>query len=374
MGLMMRIASAFAFCVLIAAAHDPDDVVEEMMEVESIPAEKITRECFRVTATPEGQVAEKMTCTQTPLWTMLETQAGSRLVSSQTVQHIPGMLDVVQHKKKVNPAGVITIAGIPAKASPQMQKAMKQQDDLLNKVTRLEKIASVSDPLEKKQRINWLKLANKVKSMQAGPNKMKSEHVLMKLAKHIGDAEKDLVRQQKMHPRLKVTPSKSHMSKSTPRSVVKMKMNPKVAKALSLKKKIEAKILAIGGKALLRKVQKAAAKRLKVLKPKMHLNHGWVKPVSKKTEYIHGIPVGHQKCFERACVKKEANGTCGAMVISCGVHGKPPRKSQRTKLSKKAALFKIKKLIALKKKLAQAGAVSEAKEHASHKSPKASKF
>merc|ERR1711985_162700 len=120
-----------------------------------------------------------------------------------------------------------------------------------------------------------------------------------------------------------------------------MKMNPKVAKALSLKKKIEAEILAIGGKALLRKVQKAAAKRLKVLKPKMHLNHGWVKRVSKKTEYIHGMP---------------------------------PRKSQRTKLSKKAALFKIKKLIALKKKVAQAGTVSEAKEHASHKSPKASKF
>merc|ERR1712072_802242 len=136
------------------------------------------------------------------------------------------------------------------------------------------------------------------------------------------------------------------------------------AKALSLKKKIEKKILAIGGKALLRKVQKAAAKRLKALKPSLHLKHGWVKHVSKKTEYIHGIPVGHQNCFERACVTKEKDGTCGAMVISCGINGKPPPAAHRKKLSKKAAMYKIKGLVALKKKVAAAGAIAEAKEHA----------
>ena len=61
--------------------------------------------------------------------------------------------------------------------------------------------------------------------------------------------------------------SKTKSAKSKPLAV-KMKMNPKVAKALSLKKKIEKKILAIGGKALLRKVQKAAAKRLVALTSK----------------------------------------------------------------------------------------------------------
>ena len=57
----------------------------------------------------------------------------------------------------------------------------------------------------------------------------------------------------------------------------------------------------------------------------------------KSTKTIDGIPVGHRKCFERACISRDADGNCAAAVISCGdANGNKPKKMGR--LSQKEAL------------------------------------
>merc|ERR1712072_609124 len=56
-------------------------------------------------------------------------------------------------------------------------------------------------------------------------------------------------------------------------------------------------------------------------------------------KFLHGLPVSHNKCYERACIKRDADGKCGAAVISCGRNGKKPKNI--SKLSRKEALKKV---------------------------------
>merc|ERR1711865_1127315 len=59
---------------------------------------------------------------------------------------------------------------------------------------------------------------------------------------------------------------------------------------------------------------------------------------------INGLPVSHRKCMMRACIKKEADGTCGAAVISCGSeNGDQPEAADQTSLKKKDAVKLAKK-------------------------------
>jgi len=56
----------------------------------------------------------------------------------------------------------------------------------------------------------------------------------------------------------------------------------------------------------------------------------------------HGLPVGHRKCFERACISKLPDGSCGAAVISCGAEGGAAPKDT-SKLTRAEALKVVKK-------------------------------
>merc|ERR1711939_42828 len=96
------------------------------------------------------------------------------------------------------------------------------------------------------------------------------------------------------------------------------------------KASLEKKLLKAGGKKVLRKAQRAALKKMGVSVP-------------AHTKKINGIPVGHRKCFERACLKKMADGSCAAVVITCGHGGKAP--THTSKLSRKAAYAKVKNVL-----------------------------
>merc|ERR1712093_730058 len=99
------------------------------------------------------------------------------------------------------------------------------------------------------------------------------------------------------------------------------------------KKTLEKKLLKAGGKKALRTAQKAALKKMGVHLPS---------PMAH-TKKINGIPVGHRKCFERACLRKTADGSCAAVVITCGHGGKAP--THTSKLSRKAAYAKVKNVL-----------------------------
>merc|ERR1712167_363032 len=62
-------------------------------------------------------------------------------------------------------------------------------------------------------------------------------------------------------------------------------------------------------------------------------------PEAHPGQTVDGLPVSRRKCVIRACVKKDADGGCGAAVISCGGRdGSEPPAAARTKLHKKDAL------------------------------------
>merc|ERR1711988_476530 len=61
----------------------------------------------------------------------------------------------------------------------------------------------------------------------------------------------------------------------------------------------------------------------------------------KMGETINGIPVSHDKCYERACIRRSPDGSCAVAAISCGRNGKKPKHTGH--LSKKEALAHVKK-------------------------------
>jgi len=283
-----------------------ESFVEESPESPMEESPTISRECFQrscYTAYGHSECQMKrMECHQgskAPTeWLLAEP---NRLVAKKTLSHhVPGLLDIVQHKHAINPNGIITMPGIPAKAPKGMATAMKEQDAMLKKVLAMEKREAAMDPLHKKARANWLHLAHSIQHMPPGPVKLKNEHLLMKLARNL--AVREMAERKKL------------------KSIMKQK------------KALEKKLVKAGGHAALRKAQRGALKKMGVHVPQKA--HG---------KEINGIPVGHRKCFERACLRKSANGSCAAVVITCGHGGKAP--THTSKLSRKAAYAKVKSVL-----------------------------
>jgi len=161
----------------------------------------------------------------------------------------------------------------------------------------MERAEAKMDPLHKKARANWIHLAKTIQHMPPGPTKLKNEKLVMHLARNLALRE--------------------------------MAERKTLGKMMTKKKSLEKKLLKAGGKKLLRKAQ---AKAL------AHLT-GQKKPSHQKE--INGIPVGHRKCFERACLRHLPNGKCAAEVITCGHGGKKP--AHTSHLSKAEALKKLAK-------------------------------
>jgi len=217
----------------------------------------------------------------------------------------PGLVDIVEHKKPLNPNEAISMPGVPAEASPHLLKAMKKQDKLLAKIFKMETWESTHDPLHKKTRKKWLQLAGTINHMSPGPEKMKSQVALLKLAKQLADKEKKEQTQAK-----KIATSKpAAASKKVSKATVKKLLNSIIGQSAS-----------------------AAA-------------------AAPEPKTINGLPVSKRHCFEQACISKLPNGECVYAVIKCGgADGKEPK---QTKLSKKAAIANamagMKKLLPLMK-------------------------
>merc|ERR1712159_487777 len=242
------------------------DVFEELMDVtfKTVPEDMpIERTCFKQSCASVMGHSEcrfsKMECARATSWRMVQTDSGTTLMSSQSIEHIHGLLDVVEHRKPVNPKGIVTMRGIPAHASPQLVKAMKQQDKLLKKVSTLEIEAEKMDPLQKQERAQWITLAKGVQHMAPGPAKLKSIHLLMNLAHNIAIREIEIRKQRQVAPKA-TQPKKpivTKMAKGTHKKEPEQAM-----KVVAKKKALETKIRKLGGKKLLRKVQRAAFKKM----------------------------------------------------------------------------------------------------------------
>merc|ERR1719506_451895 len=61
----------------------------------------------------------------------------------------------------------------------------------------MEKTMAAQDPNHQKSRSNWLQLAHTVRGMPAGPNKLKSETLLLKLAKEMSQKEAGEIQEHK---------------------------------------------------------------------------------------------------------------------------------------------------------------------------------
>merc|ERR1711939_1045146 len=96
----------------------------------------------------------------------------------------------------------------------------------------------------------------------------------------------------------------------------------KMAHVMKQKKALEKKLVKVGGKKLLHKAESKAIAHIAAMEKKKPGHH---------VKTVDGIPMGHRKCYERACLRHLANGTCAAVVVTCGgSNGKKPAKASRT--------------------------------------------
>jgi len=289
--------------VAASAQNDISPLVDAIVE-EEVPSQlSITRECFQrscYTALGHSECRmSRMPCEQKAPTEWLLAKP-NRLVAAK-VARTHGLVDVVQHKHPVNPNGIITMPGIPAKAPPGMLKAMKKQDKLVKKILAMEEREAKMDPLHKKARANWIKLAKTMQHMPPGPVKLKNERLLMQLARNL--------------------------------AVREMQERAQLSKVLKQKQALKKKLKSAAGKALLRKAKRQALKKL---------GHE-AAPEAHHVKTLNGIPVSNRKCYERACIKKMANGSCGAVVITCGTATQKP--AHTSKLTPQAAMAKVKRVL-----------------------------
>lgn len=262
--------------VAISAAQDFHEIIPEALIEEMTPeppkqagAVSITRECFeRTCSTSECRMA-RMPCKQEKMapWAIFvspETHESKlvnmdELVEEEHKKKPSGLVDIVQHKHELNPNMALPMPGIPAKASPKLEKAMKKQETLLKKITKLEKWEYKKDPLHKQTRKKWLELADSIKHLPPGPDKMKEQVLLLKLAKQLADKEKKEASGAK-----------------------------KLAKDESGEKKVAPDIL-----------------------------KGFLKAISEGHAQKDELEAVNRHCIEKACISKLPNGHCGAAVVSC---------------------------------------------------------
>merc|ERR1712216_615668 len=141
---MARAVACVLVTLVVALAAQENDIVPESLVEEMAPdvdapqqaggAVGITRDCFQRTCSPAGCNLARMPCRREAMapWAVFvspETQE-NRLVSVAALkkEKAPGLLDIVEHKKPLNPNEAITMPGVPAEASPHLLKAMKKRD------------------------------------------------------------------------------------------------------------------------------------------------------------------------------------------------------------------------------------------------------
>jgi len=190
----MRAALIFCAAVCLTSAFP---FTENFVQEEGDGATSITRECFQRACTHFGGHTEcrmgRIPCQSGTTWLMAEPE---RLVEASALASHGGLVDVVEHKKPLDPNAAISMPGIPAKASASLQAAMKEQDMLLTKIINMEKTEEKMDPLHKQARLKWLKLAKSVQHMAPSPAKLKNEHLLLMLAKNL--AKKEMIEHEEM--------------------------------------------------------------------------------------------------------------------------------------------------------------------------------
>jgi len=329
----------------------PETLVEEMHEPADVP---ITRECFERVCQGSSCRLSKMPCRNQPAeapWAVFvdDSTKKQRLLHPQ---HAPGLVDVKQHKKPLCVNCAIAMPGIPEEAPKALRDAMAKQDKLLAKIVKLEKQEMKNNPSN--QRAQWLTLYKSIQHMPPGPDKFKNENLLLKLAKQLADKEEneranggnseDTEEDTADQPASEDAES-SQDSSAVPLPVKKA-MLKKLVKAIIEKHNAQVAASDDGkttNKHMSAESKEEAAKQVLPFLKKLMGNMG-VLPnqhqEDKHTDTINGIPVGHQKCFERACISRDTQGHCAAAVISCGVNGKKP--AHTGELSKEDALKKVK--------------------------------
>lgn len=364
----------------------------------------ITRECFQRTCGSMGCALDKMPCApqpkSSPWMTFISHDDQKQKIVHPEHLHkhgLGGLVAVVNHEKPLDDNAAISMPGIPAEASKELQKALNDQGSLIKKIKKMEKQQLDNDPLHKQSRKEWLHLEKTISKMPASPEKIKNGQLLLKLAKELASQEQDeQTKADKMGIDVATYVKKEQQEQdgasdeisedddeatadddAAADSPVAPDDKPssstwdddKAAKALAgmskaqkealLKKLMGAAMGATKGQVVGDDSQHTEATKeaaghvgnfLKNLMEGARKEQGSDAP----HETINGIPVSHAKCYERACVgKRLPNGECGAAVISCGPD------ADKTHLSKKAALGLVKDKMDIVQGFANKGLVLE---------------
>merc|ERR1711871_1108659 len=326
----MSRALCVALCAILAvtASQDifnsiPETLVQQMRDEPSAEGGvEISRECFEKSCMRGECHLAKMPCRRESMvpWSVFISPETSKQTLVQEQENNDGLVVVHMHKKPLDPNRATTMPGVSAEVTPKLKQQMATQDKLLKKISKMEEWEFKNDPLHKKSRENWLELAKQIKHMPPSPEKLKNEMLLLKLAKQL--AAKETTEHKKM---------KELASGHAPEDVEKTQVTPAAVKRL---------LKAVKNGHVTAKDAKAAAAVIPFLKKLVeHAKQG--DDADQPQETINGIPVSHDKCYERACIKRSPDGSCAVAAISCGQNGKKPKHTGH--LSKKEALAHVKK-------------------------------
>lgn len=364
---MSVVVLALACVIITTMGQEEFRIVPENLVEQIAPEEprtvSITRECFEKSCMNGGGHKEcrlnKMPCaTQhaVPWSVFLDPDTHHQRLLASDEPATGGLVGLTVHKKPLNPNTAVKMPGVPKVAPPKLVAQLKKQDKLLNHIAKLESAMLKKHADHAGSRKSWLALEDRVLKMPAGPNKLKSENLLLKLAKEM--SQEDMVKGATKADDEEADDEKANES-DQPTAIVKKAMDSDGAKddgIVAAIKKIP------GGRAIVKKVlvakmraaaqaQEKADRGNPQAEARDHLADEmapkFVKAMmakimpeargEKSTKTIDGIPVGHRKCFERACISRDADGNCAAAVISCGdANGNKPKKMGR--LSQKEAL------------------------------------
>jgi len=343
----------------MASAHEISDVVPETPVGEMKAEVGITKECFEKSCDSSGCHLAKMACAaeaQKAPWLVFispDTHK-KRLVNAKGLeQHVPGLVDVVDHKHAQDPDLAIAMPGIPRKAPKALLDALKKQDKVIAVITNMERKQIKMDPMHTHARQSWLKLAETVKHMPISPAKIKNEDMLLKLAKQLADQEKT----EREHGKTSTQDTDSKPA---------AEQSPADTKKEMIKKLISAVMKAHPPSSPLESKEQAVKELMPFIKKVMNKMEAGAPLESEaqpeaQEKTVDGLPVSHRKCMMRACIKKQPDGTCGAAVISCGSErGDKVPAAERTALSKKDAKKLLKKTMPLIKQLTKSEEVEDA--------------
>lgn len=324
--------------------------------MEPVEEPAIRRECFEKSCMLGECHVSKMPCAahsaaSPSQYSIFLDDTDKEHLVAQSSPATPGLVGITVHKAPVDPNLPTTMPGVPAVAPPKFLKQMQKQDALLQKIVKMEKTMATQDPKHQKSRSNWLQLAQNVKEMPAGPDKLKSENLLLKLAQEMSQKEKSELQDDQQ--KAKNPPTQPQAAPATApaqgggaaaalagkRALVKRMLVTKMTKAAHEKMDEDKKNPSAEAKdiAAAQMVPQYADHILDKLMPDS---------ASSKDDgkTVHGLPMGHRQCYERACMTRAKDGSCAAMVIACGdQNGNAPKVERRHKVGKEQAIKELKK-------------------------------